>query len=110
MRTSIHIDLSKDVLLQFTAASVGQLDELLLRPGRFHHGATTSRQWRWERLRDEASSVPKQDQKTDCITALVPRPKQDFSFVVRVGYDSGWEIVNFLEYGDSIETAAASNS
>ena len=34
--------------------------------------------------------------------ALIPEStSQDFSFMIRVGYCSGWKIVNYLKYGNS---------
>jgi len=101
-----------DVLLQFTRASLDRLEELLSRPDRaLLQGSGSSRQWRWERRRDEASSVPKDEQKTDCIVAIVPRgSSQDFSFLLRVGNPDGWKIVDFLEFGHSLEVPAASSS
>lgn len=62
----------------------------------------TSRQWRWERAQDMASLRPQG--QTNCIIALLPNSDiNDFSFVIKVGNQTGWAIIDYLQYAESIE-------
>ncbi|EXL39509.1 hypothetical protein FOCG_17886 [Fusarium oxysporum f. sp. radicis-lycopersici 26381] len=62
----------------------------------------TSRQWRWERAQDTASSRPQG--QTNCLIALLPNSDMnDFSFVIKVGNKTGWAIIDYLEYAESID-------
>ncbi|KAH8752835.1 hypothetical protein F5883DRAFT_576142 [Diaporthe sp. PMI_573] len=64
----------------------------------------TGRQWCWERSCAVASTAPDQ-RRTNSIVAMVPNnDQQDISFILRVGYKAGWEIVKYLDFRSSTET------
>ncbi|CVK85173.1 uncharacterized protein FMAN_02073 [Fusarium mangiferae] len=62
----------------------------------------TSRQWRWERLKD-ASSGQLQQQTNSIIALVYPNEINDISLVIKVGYMAGWEINTYLKYDSSNE-------
>ncbi|KAK0639585.1 hypothetical protein B0T16DRAFT_395291 [Cercophora newfieldiana] len=59
----------------------------------------TSSQWRWERNRD---TWQESGQATDTIAALIPdSTSQDISFVIKVGHDTGWKLIEYLKFESS---------
>ncbi|KAK5093391.1 hypothetical protein LTS08_008922 [Lithohypha guttulata] len=94
--------IARQIVIQFSAAEANRL-EGVFGPSPLLEAVKRSRQWRWERAKDEISSNLRQ-QQTDCMIALIPDSNdQDFSFVIRVGYSVGWQIVKYLNYGESSE-------
>jgi len=98
----------RHIVIQFTAANVHRLEGLLANSPLLK-AIKNSRQWRGERSKDGTSVRPYQ-QQTDCIIALIPGSKsQDFSFMIRVGYWSGWTVTEYLQYGNSMEQQASAS-
>lgn len=96
----------RQVVIQFVAAKANRL-EGVLQNSPLLQAIKASRQWRWERSKD-GTSLKSHQQQTDCMIALIPgSTSQDFSFVIRVGYWTGWRITKYLEYGESIEQTPA---
>ncbi|KAF4475377.1 hypothetical protein CGGC5_v016034 [Colletotrichum fructicola Nara gc5] len=88
----------KRPLFQFSAA---RGDKLIRIWPAFYQAVRTARQWCWERQKDAAQDArPNTDEeRTDCVVALIPdNDNEDISFVFRVGYKAGWEIVQYLEF------------
>lgn len=92
--------------MQFSAANADRM-ERILGNSPLLQAIKNSRQWRWERSKDRAS-LEFGKQQTDCMIALIPLSRsQDFSFVMRVGYQTGWAMTKYLQYGISTEQTAA---
>ncbi|RMJ05318.1 hypothetical protein CDV36_014000 [Fusarium kuroshium] len=87
----------KTVAVQFFNARSERLDTVL-GDSAMLQAMKTSRQWCWERRR-EALTMEQNGLRTDSIIAMIPRDDaQDISFILRVGFKAGWEIVRQLEF------------
>ena len=85
------------VVFQFLEAKTDRL-EAVLADSLMLKAMKASRQWRWERGRDALLS-PSDGMRTDSIVAMIPNTDaQDISFVLRVGYKAGWQILQYLDF------------
>jgi hypothetical protein len=85
--------------MQMTGADANRLEKLF-ENSPILDAIKTSRQWRWERMKDASSR--QLQQHTDCIIALISGSQsQDISFVIKVGAWAGWQINEYLQYNSS---------
>ncbi|EXM13998.1 hypothetical protein RAB80_018270 [Fusarium oxysporum f. sp. vasinfectum] len=101
-RMDVHPDLiTKTVAYQLVGARSDRLIQVL-RHSAMLQAITVSYQWNFERRQEKVS--PASEMRTDAIVAMIPKDnKQDISFVLRVGYRAGWEIVEHLDLRSSQE-------
>ncbi|RKK66881.1 hypothetical protein BFJ69_g14995 [Fusarium oxysporum] len=86
---------SRGVPTQLVNARVDHLKDIL-GPSAMFQAVTLSQQWLFERWQENVS--PAGEMRTDAIVAMIPKDKtQDISFLLRVGYRAGWEIVQHLD-------------
>jgi hypothetical protein len=90
------------VPIQFLEARGERLDAVLA-DSPMLKAMKVGRQWCWERQRDAV--VPESNElRTDSIIAIIPdNVAQDISFILRVGYRAGWEILQYLDFRSSQE-------
>ncbi|EXK77768.1 hypothetical protein FOQG_17537 [Fusarium oxysporum f. sp. raphani 54005] len=89
----------RKIVMQMTGADANRLEKLL-ENSPLLDAIKTSRQWRWERMKDLSSRQLRQH--TNCIIALISGSQsQDISFVIKVGAWAGWQINEYLEYDGS---------
>ncbi|KAK7398730.1 hypothetical protein QQX98_011892 [Neonectria punicea] len=92
----------KTVAIQFLEARGERLEDVLA-DSPMLQAMKAGRQWRWERQRDAVFSESSEI-RTDSIIAMIPDvDTQDISFVLRVGYKAGWEILKHLDFRSSQE-------
>ena len=48
------------------------------------------------------ASAQGSDQRTDTVVALILDSQQDISFLIKVGYRTGWKMVEFLGFESSV--------
>lgn len=91
----IDADITLAALFEYWGTSIENL-ESVLGQSPFLGGIKTSRQWLWERITDTHLSSVK---LTACMKALIPGDtRDDISFVVMVGWDEGWKIIEMLDF------------
>lgn len=91
-----------DVVFQFAEARSDRLKEVLGRSSMFK-AIEAGHQWCWER-RQEVESPLTSEMRTNSIVAMISNDDtQDISFVLRVGYQAGYQIVKFLDFRSSEE-------
>lgn len=94
------------MVIQFSEAQGGRLGAVLA-DSPMLKAMKVGRQWCWERQRD-AVTPGATEMRTDAIIAMIPdTDTQDITFVLRVGYWAGWEIIKYLGFGSSVDVSEA---